>query len=112
MKTRAFARERSRVESILEVVRWIPRGKVATYGQVAELAGLPGRARLAGNALRNLDAAGADVPWHRVVNARGEISCSPGREGGDLTQQALLEREGVVFSARGKIDLARFRWEG
>jgi methylated-DNA-protein-cysteine methyltransferase-like protein len=90
------------------VVRRIPRGRVATYGQVAALAGCAGRARQVGYALHAL---GPDtsVPWQRVVNARGEVS--PRRTPGwDGVQRALLEREGVVFDARGRLDLARLRW--
>lgn len=90
------------------VVERIPAGRVATYGQVAALAGLPGRARQAGYALHALPD-GADVPWHRVINARGEISrrSEPCAEG---YQRHLLEEEGVRFVA-GRVDLARFGWE-
>jgi len=90
------------------VVRRIPRGLVATYGQVAALAGLAGHARQVGYALHAL-AEGSPVPWQRVVNARGEVS--PRRmPGWDGLQRALLEREGIVFDARGRIDLDRQRW--
>jgi methylated-DNA-protein-cysteine methyltransferase-like protein len=90
------------------VVRRIPRGRVATYGQIAVLAGLPGHARQVGYALHAL-AAGSPVPWQRVVNARGEVS--PRRvPGWDGVQRALLEREGIVFDARGRIDLERRLW--
>lgn len=90
-------------------VRKIPRGKVATYGQVARLARLPRQARQVGYAMHALPA-GTAVPWHRVINARGEIS--PRRTpGAELTQRLLLEREGIRFSARGRIDLARYVWK-
>ena len=90
------------------VVRRIPRGWVATYGQVAVLAGLAGHARQVGYALHAL-AADSNVPWQRVVNARGEVS--PRRmPGWDGLQRVLLEREGIVFDARGRIDLDRRRW--
>jgi methylated-DNA-protein-cysteine methyltransferase related protein len=94
--------------AIYQVVRRIPRGRVATYGQVAELAGLSGHARQVGYALHALPAS-TTVPWHRVVNASGGISLrtSPGAE---LTQRILLEREGVRFDARGRLSLARVRW--
>ena len=93
---------------IQAVVRRIPRGRVATYGQVAALAGLAGHARQVGYALHAL-AADSPVPWQRVVNARGEVS--PRRTPGwDGLQRALLEREGIVFDARGRIDLGRQRW--
>ena len=90
------------------VVRRIPRGRVATYGQVAALAGLGGHARQVGYALHALGQ-GSNVPWQRVVNARGEVS--PRRMPGcNVLQRVLLEREGVVFDARGRIDLARQGW--
>ena len=93
---------------IHEVVGRIPAGRVATYGQVAALAGARGHARQVGYALHALPA-GADVPWHRVVNARGEISAR--RAGGvDEEQRDRLEAEGVEFDSLGKIDLCRFRW--
>lgn len=98
----------SAYERIWRVAARIPRGKVATYGQIAALAGLPGAARQAGYAMHQLPE-GSRVPWQRVVNARGEVS--PRSEpGGELLQRALLEREGVRFDARGRIDLARYGW--
>jgi methylated-DNA-protein-cysteine methyltransferase-like protein len=101
-------KQKGRWDRIYAVVRRIPEGKVATYGQVAELAGLGGHARQVGYALHALRS-GMGVPWHRVVNARGEISL--GRLGGaDVTQRLRLEREGVKFNARGRIDLKVFRW--
>ena len=95
-------------DRICEVVRHIPAGKVATYGQVATLAGARGHARQVGYALHGLSD-GADVPWHRVINARGQISLrsSPG-SGAD--QKMLLEAEGVEFDHLERIDLSRFRW--
>lgn len=91
------------------MVRRIPRGRVATYGQVARLANLPGQARLVGYALSALDER-SRVPWHRVVNAGGRIS--PRREEGpaSILQRLRLERERVVFDARGSIRLDLFRW--
>lgn len=94
-------------DRIYAVIRRIPRGRVATYGQVAALAGLPGNARRVGYALHALSSATA-LPWQRVVNARGAISLDPGSSG--LTQRLLLEKEGVTFDARGRIALTRFRW--
>jgi len=97
---------------IYEVTKKIPRGRVATYGQVAALAGLPGHARLAGYALYNLpEQLHGKVPWQRVINARGEISYSESRRGGDFLQHELLEKEGVEFDARGRVDLRRYKWE-
>jgi methylated-DNA-protein-cysteine methyltransferase-like protein len=95
-------------QRIYDVVRRIPRGHVATYGQVATLAGLAGHARQVGYALHALPD-GTGVPWHRVVNASGRISVRaiPGAE---LVQQQLLEREGVRLDAKGRVPLARVRW--
>lgn len=95
-------------EKIYAVVRRIPRGRVATYGQVAALAGLPGRARQVGYAMYALPR-GSRVPWQRVINAAGGISRRrvPGAE---LTQGMLLEREGVRFGPGARISLARYGW--
>lgn len=90
------------------MVRRIPRGRVATYGQVAALAGLPGHARQVGYALHALPR-GTRLPWHRVINAQGEVSRRR-RPGDELSQRLLLEREGVRFDARGRVALARLRW--
>ena len=78
------------VAAICAVVRRIPKGWVATYGQVAAMAGLPKRARLVGHVLQRLDPA-TNIPWHRVVNAKGEVSYTLSRNGGDAFQQRLLE---------------------
>jgi len=93
---------------IYAVVRRIPKGRVASYGQVAALAGLPGAARQVGYAMAALRP-GARVPWQRVVNARGEISAR-GEPGAEDLQRLLLEREGVRFDAAGRMDLARHGW--
>jgi methylated-DNA-protein-cysteine methyltransferase-like protein len=100
---------RGNYRKIYAVVRRIPRGRVATYGQVAALAGLPGHARQVGYALHALPEA-EDVPWHRVVNAKGTVSprAEPGWDG---VQRQLLEREGVVFDAAGRIPLAQLQWQ-
>jgi methylated-DNA-protein-cysteine methyltransferase related protein len=96
-------------QRIYTVVRRIPPGRVATYGQVASLAGLAGHARQVGYALHALPA-GTLVPWHRVVNASGRISARavPGPE---LEQQLLLEREGIRLDASGRIRLAEVQWK-
>jgi methylated-DNA-protein-cysteine methyltransferase-like protein len=90
-------------------VKAIPRGRVATYGQIARLAKLGRQPRLVGYALAALPE-DAKVPWHRVVNAQGRVSLRS-TEGWDRLQRALLEREGVVFDARGRIDLAKRGWK-
>ncbi|HSP35562.1 MAG TPA: MGMT family protein [Thermoanaerobaculia bacterium] len=93
---------------IYQVVRQIPRGRVATYGQVAQLADLEGHARQVGYALHALPD-DLKVPWHRVVNARGEVSPRSAGDSHEL-QRELLAAEGVKFDRKGRIDLARFRW--
>lgn len=95
--------------AVYEAARAIPKGAVATYGQLATAAGMRGAARQVGWALNALDP-GDSVPWHRVINARGEISARGEREIEDL-QRALLEAEGVEFDDRGRIDLERFGWQ-
>jgi methylated-DNA-protein-cysteine methyltransferase-like protein len=104
------ARADSLYRRIWAVAERIPRGRVATYGQVARLAGLPNHARLAGYALHALPARGA-VPWHRVVNAKGEVS--PRRDGSEhhVLQRVLLEKEKVRFDRSGRLDLAARRWK-
>ena len=97
------------VAAIYAVVRRIPKGWVATYGQVAAMAGLPRRARLVGYVLQHLDPA-TKIPWHRVVNAKGEVTYTASRNGSDAVQQRLLEKEGVEFDDRNRFNLERFRW--
>jgi methylated-DNA-protein-cysteine methyltransferase related protein len=91
---------------IYTVIRKIPRGKVATYGQIARIAGMGSHARLVGYALHALTPEHR-VPWHRVVGAGGKISL--GGEG-YAVQRKLLESEGVVFSEKGTIALGKFGW--
>jgi methylated-DNA-protein-cysteine methyltransferase-like protein len=86
----------------------IPRGRIATYGDIAERAGLPGAARRVGAALRKLPR-GSEVPWYRVVNASGRSSLPPG-SGGEDRQRALLAAEGVLLGAGGVAVLRRYRW--
>jgi methylated-DNA-protein-cysteine methyltransferase-like protein len=93
---------------IYKAVRQIPRGRVATYGQIATLAGFDGRARQVGYAMHDLPA-GSGVPWHRVINAKGEISARSAGDSHEL-QRLLLEAEGVEFDRNGRVDLERFRW--
>lgn len=89
---------------IYSVVRRIPKGRVATYGQVAELVGQVG-ARQVGYALHALK--DDRVPWQRVINAKGEVSL---RFDSDH-QRTRLEAEGIVFDDMGRVDLSRFRWK-
>lgn len=92
--------------AVLKLVARIPHGRVATYGQLAALAGKPRSARAVGRVMRHADG----VPWHRVVNAQGGIS-RRSRMTGMVTQRIRLEQEGVVFR-RGRVVLRRFRWDG
>jgi methylated-DNA-protein-cysteine methyltransferase-like protein len=95
---------------IYAVVRQIPAGRVATYGQVADLAGLPRQARLVGYALAGV-AAHSLVPWHRVINAQGRVSARGSGVGATVHQRLRLEAEGVVFGAGGRVSLERYRWD-
>lgn len=103
--------EEGRNERVWAVVSSIPRGCVATYRQVAALAGIEGPtgARQAGYALAALPR-GTPVPWHRVVNARGTIS-PRGRSGAEHEQRDRLALEGVEFDLNGRIDLGTFEWD-
>lgn len=94
---------------IYSVVRRIPRGRVATYGQVAQLAGAPGHARQVGYALHALSE-GTSVPWHRVINARGQVSLRSGEDGHHV-QRCLLEAEGVEFDRTDRVLLTKYRWK-
>jgi methylated-DNA-protein-cysteine methyltransferase-like protein len=96
-------------DAIYAVVKRIPAGSVATYGQVARLAGLPGHARQVGYALSAL-AGKSDVPWHRVVNAQGRISLRADDGPAAMVQGLRLEDEGVRFDDEGRISLPRFQW--
>jgi methylated-DNA-protein-cysteine methyltransferase-like protein len=97
-------------ERVYEIVRHIPPGKVATYGQIAHLLGMPRAARTVGWALASMPN-GSDVPWQRVINAQGTISLSAQGHGAAI-QRALLESEGVAFDERGRVDLAIHGWTG
>ncbi|MCB1216272.1 MGMT family protein [bacterium] len=99
--------------AIYAVVRRIPKGKVASYGQVALLAGLPRAARLAGTALFHGPAElVSKIPWQRVVNAAGRISYSEARNGSDHRQRELLEKEGIEFTPAGVIRMSKYGWDG
>ena len=91
---------------VVEVVRSIPKGKVATYGQVARLAGNPNGARQVVRVLWS-QSEKCRLPWHRVINAQGRIALTGE---GFLMQRSLLKQEGVKVTTDGAIDFARFRW--
>ena len=97
----------ARLERIYETVRDIPSGNVASYGQVAEIAGIPRGARQVGWALRQLSR-GEDVPWHRVITASGRIAFEAGSARFEK-QQALLAQENVTVTA-GRVDMRKYRW--
>jgi methylated-DNA-protein-cysteine methyltransferase-like protein len=96
-------------QRVYAAVALVPRGRLATYGQIAELIGAYGRARQVGWALRRL-ALPSPVPWHRVVNAQGRISFTPSREGSDWIQRQLLLAEGIPVDAEGRLPLRRYLW--
>ncbi|CAJ1891948.1 DNA base-flipping protein [Aeromonas dhakensis] len=93
----------ARIEAILAL---IPAGRVVSYGQVADLAGLPGRARLVGKVLRETDKV---LPWHRVLGAAGTISLPKGSAGFDR-QAGLLQEEGVPVIG-GRVRMKEWQWQ-
>jgi methylated-DNA-protein-cysteine methyltransferase-like protein len=96
-------------EDVKELIRKIPRGKVATYGQIAACAGNPLGARQVVRILHT--SSGKDrLPWHRVINRKGRIALKPGQ--GYEMQKALLQKEGVKFDVYDCIDLKRYLWKG
>lgn len=97
----------SNSEAVFSIVRAIPAGRVATYGQVARLAGMPGGARAVGYALKNLPV-NTCLPWHRVVNARGQIVLAPESQG-FARQVRRLREEGVEVNT-GRVSLTKFQW--
>ncbi|MGD8341409.1 MAG: MGMT family protein [Gammaproteobacteria bacterium] len=100
---------RSKLARIYSVVSLIPRGRVTTYGRIAALAGIPRQARQVGYALAALPFDN-DVPWHRVINARGEISRRASATD-EARQRRLLESEGIEFDSRGRVSFSKFGWD-
>ncbi len=92
---------------VIDIIKAIPPGKVLTYGRIAALAGNPGAARQVSRFLHSMSGK-YDLPWHRVINARGEISLK--KSHGYELQKALLESEGVRFSLRSRVDLSTCLW--
>ncbi|MFT5063407.1 MAG: methylated-DNA-protein-cysteine methyltransferase-like protein [Gammaproteobacteria bacterium] len=112
-KSKEVAKVAPSYQVIYAVVQRIPFGRVATYGQVADLAGLPRAARQVGyalNALRGKDES-AGLPWHRVVNSQGKVSVRA-EAGTEEYQQDLLMAEGVEFDHIGRLSLSEYRWSG
>lgn len=100
--------DRGFYERVYELLAEVPSGRVCTYGQLARLLGRPRAARAVGWAMRHCP---EGLPWHRVVNAKGQISERSHYESVPL-QRLLLEDEGVVFDEEGTIDLDRYQWDG
>jgi len=96
-------------QRVYAMVARIPEGQLATYGQIADLIGAYGCARQVGWALRRLPLP-SDIPWHRVVNARGCISLSLAREGSDWIQVEMLRAEGIPVEPDGRLHLRAHRW--
>jgi len=94
---------------IWQVIALIPHGRVATYGDIARHAGLPGAARRVGYSLRQLPPE-TGIPWHRVINSQGRISLPEG-SASQYTQRERLEAEGIVFRGNKSVDLKKFRWK-
>ena len=92
---------------IIELIRSIPPGKVAGYGQIAAMAGLPGGARLVARILHS-STLKHDLPWHRVLRSSGEIALAP--EAGGREQAEMLKAEGVSFQSQWRVDLKRCGW--
>lgn len=96
-------------KAVYSIVSRIPEGRIATYGQVATLIGFPKHARQVGYALAALEN-NSSIPWHRVINAKGEIS-PRGLDGCDDYQRLLLEEEGIDFNDKNCISLKQFQWQ-
>lgn len=95
-------------KQVVKIIKMIPLGKVATYGQIAAMAGSPRGAR---QVVRTLHSSSdkEKLPWHRVINARGRISLKP--DSGYEIQKAMLEDEGIIFNADGSINMRKFQWD-
>ena len=96
-------------QKVYLTVSKIPYGKIATYGQIADLIYAYGHARQVGWALRRLKLP-STIPWHRVINSKGEITMSLSRKGTDWIQMELLIKEGIKFNSKMKIDIKKYIW--
>lgn len=95
-------------KKVISWIKKIPRGKVASYGQIAKLAGKPQGARGVGWILHSCTEVHG-LPWHRVLNSKGKISFRPSTSQ-FVRQKSLLQAEGVLFVERGQVDIDRHRW--
>ncbi|TQV74731.1 cysteine methyltransferase [Aliikangiella marina] len=98
----------SKQERIYRTVALIPRGKVASYGQIADLAGLPGRARLVGKSLREAPSS-LNLPWHRVLRSSGHLAFDVNSENAQRQKLRLMDENVVVLS--NKVDLSKYAWQ-
>jgi len=96
-------------QSVLDIVRKIPKGKVMSYGQIAKSIGTPKASREVGWAMHSLGGT-SDFPWWRVLNSKGTITIKENWDSGPATQQHLLEAEGVEFSAERQLDMTRYQY--
>jgi len=110
LSTRAVSPGGISYEKIYFVVSRIPRGRVATYGQIARLAGIPRHARVVGYALSALSEH-SPVPWHRVINAAGQVSARSNDSPMGVVQRLRLEKEGIQFDGRGRLQLSLVQWQ-
>ena len=99
---------RTRMQRIRETIREIPQGRVASYGQIAEIAGVPRGARQVGYALRHLPQ-GHDVPWYRVIRASGRIALEKGSDGFNEQSKRLMMENVTILE--GRIDMQKYRWQ-
>lgn len=107
---RTFVADDSFFETVYDMVRQVPEGTVATYGQIARLVGAPRKARFVGFAMHASPGMAGGVPCHRIVFKDGSLA--PGFAfGGPDVQRAMLEGEGVTFLKNGKVDMERCQWE-
>ena len=106
------AAELTMYKKFYAMVRKVPRGRVATYGQIAKLCGMPRHARHVGYALSAIPE-GIKLPWQRIINSQGRISLRLRHwdSGSDDLQRILLEAEGVTFDSTGKVSLKKFQWQ-
>jgi methylated-DNA-protein-cysteine methyltransferase-like protein len=95
------------MDRVRRAIKRVPKGRVATYGQIAAICGNPRGARQVVRAL-HASSEKHQLPWHRIINGKGKIGLPPG--GGYEVQRALLEQEGVIFRPNDTIDLARYQW--
>ncbi|WP_338470612.1 MGMT family protein [Niallia sp. XMNu-256] len=95
-------------KNVIKIIQSIPKGRIMTYGQIAAIGGSPRGARQVVRILHSMSRA-YGLPWHRVVNAKGEIAIKD--DEGHFVQVALLKEEGIVVDEKDRIDVEKYRWE-